>query len=389
MSSPNKDNFDKNAAPQPVADNKVLHPLFGTYTRTESFNVKNTKQGTAQHLHYEAHLDDPVKKTWTVSKIVTDTYTGFDPNRAKTTAAVHLVKNKVNFKEALELLGSLEKDCKTKPQIYDTLYPDAPVMGFAHYRAFAEREGYVYDINGKSHARPNEQALAPGFVYSQTDIDSANAKLQRNADEFDNNGPASKLPNTHFLLDNFTKAANKNDFQTSTNGLRALNILDRFVGYIEQAQQSLDDYCKKYTQMGQGGLIDDAETALGLAESSLRQLRAYGVDTAEYDNFVIQCRVAANVLHAEGLYDLMNKGKGDFNANEALFQNRVKQALDAFKKIETSENAHRTLENMIVQSPAPTVPNAIGEFVTRYRAQRAKFPDASPSAGGTPKTPKP
>ena len=365
----------------------ILHPLFGTYCSTESFSVRNFKGGS-QHQHFEAYLDDPVKKTWTVSKVVTTTQSGFNPYREKNSTTTSLVKGKVNFKEALELLGTNEKDCRDKPLAYDKLYPDAPMMRFVHYKAFAEREGYVYDTNGKPHARPNERVLPLGCTFYQSDVDSANQNNERPAAEFDNNGPASKLPNSHFLLDRFNTAAHKNDYQTSVNGLRALSILDHFVDQIEQTQKHLDEYCEKYSQMGFGGLIDDADTTLRLAESSLKQLRAYGVDTTEYDRFVLQCRVAAYVLHAEGLYDLMNKGKGDYAANEALFQSRVTQALDNFKKIDSSESAHRTLENMIVQTPKPEAPAAIGDFVKQYRRQRAGYGDPAPAAA-PPKPPKP
>lgn len=392
MSGPGKDNIPSDQNPHPVPDNKVLHPLFGTFCMSETFSAKTGKPGVQQHQHFEAHLDDPVKKTWTVSKVVTTIQGGFNPYRQKSTVSTHLVKSKVSFKEAVEQLVALEKDCKDKPALFSTLYPDAPVMGFLHFKAFAEREGYVFDTNGKPHARPNARVLPLGFTYNVEDVDSANSRVLRPEDEFDNNGPASKLPNTHFLLDNFTKAANKDDFQTSLNGQRAMNILDGFVDHIEKANTQLEKYCKDYRLGGQGGLIDDADRSLQLAESSLRQLRAYGVDTTEYDHFVLQCRVAAFVLHAEGLYDLMNRGVGDYNANEALFQLRVRQAIDTFKKFDPSESAHRTLENMIVQTSEPQVPDAIGGFVQKYRVQRGKFSGtgATPAAPATPpKGPKP
>lgn len=388
MTTP-KDDFDKHSRPLPVPDNKVLHPLFGTYTRTETFNTKNMAQGVTQHTHFEAHMDDPVKKTWTVSKVVTDKLGGFNPLKNKTVTNVHLVKAKLNFKETVELLGSLEKGLQDKPKQYEAMFPEAPMMGFAHFRAFAEREGYIFDINGKPHARPHARALPVGFTYTQADVDSANDNVQRPEDEFDNNGPLSRRPNVHFLLENFQRAAEKpDDYQTNLNGLRAMNILDRFADQIEIANEKLQEYSRNYRQMGQGGLIDDAESALRLADSFLRQLRAYGVDTTEYDGFLAQCNVATYVLHAEGLYDLMNKGSGDFNANEALFQSRVRQALDIFQQIDKTPDAKRTLENMIVQASRPQVPDAIGDYVKHYRATRATFPDAG-GAKPAPAAPKP
>ncbi|HYD18044.1 MAG TPA: hypothetical protein VEF76_06170 [Patescibacteria group bacterium] len=376
-----KDDLDPDRHPRPLPDNKVLHPLFGNHCTTETFSLKSHRPGS-HYTHYEAHLDDPVKKTWTVSKVVTVSEDSFNPYKRKNATHTHLVKNKLNFRDAVTLLGSLEKEHKDKPLQYETLYPDAPVLGYIHYKAFAEREGYVYDTKGLPHARPNPRVLPLGCSFHQSDVDSANAHVQRPEDEFDNNGPQSKLPNAHFLLDSFTAAAHRDDYAASLNGVRAINLLDRFVDQIEIAQGHLTEYCDNYAKLGYGGLIDDADTALRLAESLLRQLRAYHVDTSEYDNFLNQCRITTYVLHAEGLYDLMGKGKGDFDANETLFQARVTQALDIFKKIDTSEDGAKTLQNMIVQTPAPTVPAAIGNFVQNYRAERPKY-------GQTPKPPKP
>ena len=382
MTAPPKDNLENH--PQ-LPDNRVLHPLFGNFCTTETFSLK-THVGGSHHTHYEAHLDDPVKKTWTVSKIVTVTEDSFHAWKRKSTTGSQVMKAKLNFRDALKLMGQLEKDHKDKPHNFEKLYPDAPVLGFLHYRAFAEREGYVYDTKDIPHARPNPRVLPLGCNFYQSDIDSANSHVQRHEDEFDNNGPQSKLPNTHFLLDNFTAAAHRDDFQTSLNGTRAMALLDRFVDQVEAAKEHLIEYCEKYAAMGYGGLIDDADNELRLAESTLRQLRAYHVDTTEYDNFLTQCRITTFVLHAEGLFDLMNKGKGDFSANEALFQSRVTQAIDLFKKIDSSEEGAKTLQNMIVQTPAPAVPSAIGAFIDNYRLERPKY--GTPPAAA-PKGPRP
>lgn len=377
MTAPDNHDFDKDAHPKALPDNRVLHPLFGTYCSTETFSEKGQKNGD-RHVHYEAHLDDPVRKTWTVSKIVTDTRTGINPYRPKVTNHVHPVKAKVNFREAAGILADFERDCLARPATFGRLYPDAPAMGFLHFKAFAEREGYVFDTQGKPHARPNLNALPLGCSFYQEDVDSASRHVERPADEFDNNGPASKLPNTHFLFDQFTQAVHRSGYSDSLNGLRALSLLDRFADLVDEAHGHLSEYCEKYSQLGYGGLIDDALGQLDLAESALKQLKAYNVDTTEYDSFLLQCRITCHVLHAEGLYDLMNKGLGDFDANEAAFRKRTAEALAAFSKIDSSEAGHKTLQNMIVQSPEPKVPDAIGHFIRNYRAERKKFGASSP-----------
>lgn len=380
MSGPEpKDSNGNIIPPSAVPDNKVLHPLFGTYTRTETYNVTGQKPGTTYHLHCEAFLDDPVAKTWTVSKVarITEQHS-VNPDIKKTVSHVHKVKPKVSFKEAATALAEFEKQCKEKPHTIKPLFPDAPAMGFTHFKAFAEREGYVFDTQGLPHARPNARALPIGCIFNQEDVDSANKNAARPDDEYNNSGPASRAPGTHFLLEQFTRAAHSQDFNTATSGLRVLNILDRFVEQIEQAHKNMQEYCQKYEQLGQGDLITDAEKTLKMAESSIAQLKAYGVDTTQFASFLQQCQITCHILHAEGLYDLMNKGKGDFDSNEALFKTRVNSALEAYKKIDDSDEGMKLLKNMIVQSPAPSVPATIGKFIDGYKEQRKGYEPRPP-----------
>jgi hypothetical protein len=394
MSEPDKNDFDRNLLPpSAVPDNKVLHPIFGTHCRTETFSTVNAEKKTS-HIHCEAYMDDPVAKTWTVTKVVrVMEQKSFNPYKQKTITHVHHLKSKVSFKEAVKELADFESKCKEKPAHYSPSYPDAPAMGFSHFKAFAEREGYVFDAKGTPHARPAADALPPGFSFAEDDIASSAKNLQRPAEEFDNSGPASKVPNAHFLLDHFTRAAHGDDYTASTNALRVLNLLDRFVEQVDTAHGKLKEYCGKYHELGHGGLIYDAEDLLAKAESSVRQMKAYGVDTEKFENFVLQCKISCYVLHAEGLYALMSEGKGDFDANEKLFKARVNQALEAYKKVDSSEEGMKTLQNMIVQTPEPTVPSAIGHFIDRYKKVRKDFdhakPGEKPAAGGKPKSPKP
>src|SRR5690606_22158829 len=115
------------------------------------------------------------------------------------------------------------------------------------------------------------------------DIESARHNLARPKNEFDNNGPASKAPNTHFLFDQFTRATHNQGLHERFTQLRIMDILDHFADQVKTAHDSLQEYCGHYRELGRGGLISDAEAALKMAGASLRQLRAYGVDTTAFD----------------------------------------------------------------------------------------------------------
>lgn len=371
-----------------IPEHHTLHPIFGIYCRTETATLKAEGTGSF-HVHYEAYMDDPVKKTWTVAKVVNVHEASFYAPKDKNKTTVHRIKEKISFQDAVTLLAQKEAALKKQPH-YTVSLPDAPMMGFIHFKAFAEREGYVFDENAVPRPRPTAEALPAGGTFTQQDIDSAHKNLQRPDNEFDGTGPASKTPHTHFLLDQFNRAAHDMDYDTALSAARMMNLLDRFVEHVEDAHEHMQDYCKNYHQLGQGQHMLDAQDALDAAAATLHQLKAYGVNTEDFSSFLLQCDITCAVLHAEGLYDLMNRGLGDFAQNEQQFKARVDQALEAFKQIDDSDSGMNTLKNMIVQTPAPVVPFAIGHFIKTYRAERPSFgraPEAKKQ--GSQKPPQP
>ena len=377
--------------PLPLANRKNLTPLFGTRCQTQTYGLAAYKRGH-YHIHLEAVLDDPVKKTWAVRKVINVSeprYSMIFGSDTDNKTYVHQLRSGLNFTQALDVMQDFERNCRNRGQDFRVLVPDAPMMGFDHFRAFAEREGYVFDTNGHAHARPAEGTLPAGASFDKRDIDIADTHCQRPANEFDNNGPASKTPNTHFLFDHFTKATHGHNMNERLAQLRVLDILDHFAGHVQTAHDNLKEYCTHYQELGQGGLIYDAEKALKLAGASLRQLKAYGVDTTDFDSFLLQCDITCHVLHAEGLYDLMNNQKGDFEQNELLFKERVNKALDGFRKIDSSARGLQTLQDMIVQTPKPQVPDSMTAFLQNYAAQKEAFRAKNrPGAAQKPNTPK-
>ena len=371
---------DRNA-PLPDTSNgarKILHPLFGSHCASQTYALKAYVRGS-YHVRIDAYMDDPVKRTWSIQKTATITEPSisgwiFGGDKEKTRKEVQKLKSRATFNDVLDEMSKFERQCIRAEEAFALQQPDAAAMGFKHFRAFAEREGYVFDMKGQPHARPHRDVMpASAAPFLQSDIDRADKNLQRPENEFGNNGPASKTPQTHFLFDQFTRAAHLNRMDDKMGELRALDILDRFTSQVRRAHDSLQAYCNKYQELGQGELIDDALDALRLAGASVRQLKAYGVDSSDFESFLLQCKVTCHVLHAEGLYDLMNRGEGDFAQNESLFRQRVDKAIEAFKRIDPSESGLQTLQDMIVQTPKPEVPTSIGAYLRQYDAQLAEW----------------
>src|SRR5690606_31856884 len=97
------------------------------------------------HIHLEAVMDDPVKKTWAVRKIINVSeprYSMVFGSDTDNKTYVHQLRRGLNFTEALDVMQDFERNCRNRGQDFRVLVPDAPMMGFDHFRAFAEREGY-------------------------------------------------------------------------------------------------------------------------------------------------------------------------------------------------------------------------------------------------------
>ena len=364
---------------------KLLSPLFGSHCASQTYGLKSYTRGS-YHIRLDAFMDDPVKKTWTVQKtaVITDAAGSglfFGPVRERTRTQVQKIRTRASFNDVLDDMQRFEKQCQTRQDDYIPQKPDAAGMGFTHYRAFAEREGYVFDAKGHPHARPHKNVLPAcdaGFI--QSDIDRADKNLRRPENEFDNMGPGSKIPQTHFLFDQFTRAAHVHSMEDKMAELRVMDILDRFAQQMQRAHDKLQTYCEKYHELGQGGLIDDALDALRLAGASVRQLIAYGIESTDFESFILQSKITCHVLHAEGLYDLMNRGEGDFAQNEILFRQRVNKAVEYMRRIDDSENTLRSLQDMIVQTPKPQVPASMTHFLKEYQTQRSAWRQAQQDA---------
>ncbi len=381
MSDKDKNHTAKDNNVQPP---RVLHPVFGTHCRTQCYGMKTGDDSKTQHVHFEIYLEDPVKKTWAINKISVTSTQSFFTAKAITRVSTSTVAKKMDFTASIAALSLFEKDCADNPAMFKPLYPAAADMGFTHFKAFAEREGYVFDKSGMPKVRPHALVLPDG-EFDEIDVTSAAKNLQRPDDAFDNNGTANKIPNTLFIFDTFNNVARKTDMADALTEVRIINILDRLASSVEKAHGKLQEYCQKYEELGQGGLISDAETELQIAEVSVRQLKAYGLEMSEFESFVTQCQTLCHVLHAQGLYDLMHKGKGDYDLNEAAFKDRATKAVESHKRIDPSDKGMYHLQEIMVAAP-PEVPNAIRMFLTNYEYQRSEF---TANRASRPKGPRP
>lgn len=349
-----------------------LSPIFGSHCRTQTFSFKPTRYD-GHHIYYEAFMENPVTKMWTVRRIsLID-----DPKNRR--VSTNVVKNGLSFAGAIALLNTQEKDLLKGTQNYEPRQPDAKMMGFIHFRAFAEREGYVFDVAGYPHPRPNPHTIPDSGTFLLADIESADKNIARTLEDFGDAPQTGRMPNTLFVFEAFNRSAAPAGSQANLATMRALDILDRYVQYVTHARDKMAQYCENYAQLGQGTLIADAEKALQLAEACTRQLKPYGVETREFERFILQMQVVCHVLHAQGLHDLMRRSLGDFAQNDAAFKDRLNGALSTYQKLDPTELGALQLKEAVLGISVPVLPTSINSFIDNYNRQRADFNPQQPT----------
>lgn len=374
----------------------ALVPIFGSHCRTESFAFKHPNAGTSQYLHFEMVRENPNDDSWTVQRI---TQTA-NSRTGQSYVSIEKQAARLTFAAAVRELSLAENHLRGRPNGFTPVYPDAAAMGFLHFRAFAEREGYVFDTAGRPWPRPAADALpAPGahVVFDQADITRADANLQRPAGEFGPAAPSRKLPNTLFIFDAFNRNALGKKAEGELAGLRVMNLLDQFVRKIEAMDKALHDYASAHLRPDAQRHINTAEYSLTQARHDLRQIKAYGIDTAAFEKFADECAIVLNVVHAQGLYDQLRRQSGSFDDLEAQFKKRASAALDLYSQLERADagkgtpaqyaQGRQTLQEMMIQGGTPAIPEAIGEFTARYHAQRKAMIDAKKPAPPAPPKP--
>lgn len=381
---------------QPRAPYTLL-PVFGTRCRSQGFAYIHPNAGSDQYVHFVAYREAANQDQWTVQRI---THTG-NSKTGESWVKADTLGQHMGFEDALEMIAQYESYHRGNTQGFRPLFPDIPALGFEHFRAFAEREGYIFDRDGKAHPRPALGIVPEGGEFSAEAIASADKNCQRPAHEFGPAAPSRRLPDTVFLFDAFNRKAIGKKHSSELASLRVLNLMDTFVRHIETFSTHLQSYRADYLKPGGGARISAAELSLVHARNQLRQMQAYGVDTTAFEKLTQECAIIACVAQAQGTYDQLRRQMGNFDELETLFKTRASEALRLYEALEKGNLAkdkdaanrytegYTALQEMMIQGGAPSVPGAIMNFVERYRAERAKMIPSAPTSNTAPKPPAP
>ncbi len=355
-------------------------PLFGTRCRTQGFSHDKARDGVVQHVHVAAIRTAPDTDIWAVQRRTHN----HDPRTGESWVRVDTVRQNASFTDALNTLAEYEAEYRADPA-YAPLFPAAEGMGYDHYRAFAEREGYVFDRTGKAHARPAPAELPADAEFDDTAIASADTHLKRTAADFGSAATPRRLPDVLFLFDAFNHKAIGKKHNNEMAALRVLHLMDTFVQHIESYAAHLGAYCADHLRAGAHNHLALAGNSLIQARLQLRQMGGYGVDVTAFEKMTMECDIIVAVVHAQGTYDMLRRQHGNFEELETVFKNRAAEAMRLYRQLDKTETGlnkdsllqyaegYTALQEMMIQGGAPAAPAGIRHFIARYKDQRTRM----------------
>lgn len=348
----------------------ILKPLFGGYCRTNAFRDRGDAQ---RHVWLEATPNDGQGDKWTVSMVCVYTSPGQNRDQPNRSQSVSLKKD-VDFMTALKHLATFEEDRKRRCHHFDMLTNIPFHKGqnpFDHYIAFAEREGYIFDIHGMPYSRTSPMATPVDGTFNPADIERADNRCLRESRDFILPAHVSSpLQRSNYFLDSFKKAARKRSYDETMEHLQAVSIMDKFIMHIEKSAQHLSSYTNNYEQESSEIHYKTAIEEIDRACLSLRQLNQYERDIKAFNDFVDEYRVTCKVLYAQGIFDNICNDRGDRDKNIQTLQRCERDIVGDLKNLNSDADTIETIRNMITQGDKPVLPYAVSHFIEQYKEKR-------------------
>lgn len=366
-------------------------PIFGTYCRTCAYTPNELAQNTAsddphKHITYlEAYEDDPITGTWLVNrvekKLVEKEIKG--EKRLLMGTKTRAQASKLTFANALKQLADYES-MHDDPISKHTRVGETPEeLGSSHFYHFGVREGFIFDVNGRMHTRPNEHALPADALFDDTELDKANAIWRETKSQ--RQGPAP-IPLAHdsLLSEIFIRAASKGNLDDARVNNEALVVLDKFYEELNDVNSNLQSYVDNFRELGQSHYIENAMEGIERAADQLDELKPLNIDPSGFNHFLQYLNVYTFVTHAQALYTLNNEKifrntreyseKVQIKENNKSMDRSIKEATKIAYKLGATNEEGQMLKASV--QTTPSVPQSLTNYISSYKERRSTWKDA-------------
>lgn len=272
-------------------DTKTLTARHGTYFRTATFEQRPLHQEDGSYAeefawkeYHEAYQNQDGDRLWTINKVKIEKDNGQIIIKGRPQAENH------TFMQALESLAQFETFQKSQ-------YPDQDpaeeirTLGLKHFKAFAEREGILWDKRETPHILPHPEAIPPG-AFKPEDIEAARKAAQKTAEL-----PAP--PQGDILAEIFNAAATTGNLDLALDGLIRESIIDKFHGQLSSFRTNFSYLISDYRQEEY-----NANNISNLTQLTKRSSKIIYCITTEYKGYDRYSKVKKARRHGFALYDL-------------------------------------------------------------------------------------
>lgn len=361
---------------------------YGKYCRTRTLH----EDDMLGDIYLEGHQLADGK--WIVNRVTAVEIEDKDnPGQTETARDVRRIAMNIGMLHAIAQLSGFEHG-QPNPNVA-FVGETAEELGNTHFMAFAEREGFVFDINKRPHDTIDGQAVDSGR-FRDADLDRAALRAKQAANEHPElaDGSASQyktrdkkaeggglvIPDAS-LGDVFAQNAGRVDIDRTLDNMKDIGILDDFVKYLGEFRRNLSycmrspfDYHEKYGELWntRTAYIDLAFKALGKAEKKLSEYNTaeHRDEYADLSKFTEKARFAAYVAYAQALYADMGSTAGDNRKHLKKMKWTLKKARSVNSSNGDAFMEPNLIDQVAVVDERPETPKMIGEFISNYNAWR-------------------
>ena len=351
-------------------------PLFGTYCRSIGFKQKDMPDGAYDYL--EMFQDNERDDIWCIQRI------SVMPVLNDKLIDGRITRNDLTFKKALYKLVEFEISGHAE-EVMEPAGETLEELGFKHFIAFSEREGYYYSNYNKKIYERSEGSDNPinGKAF-ESDIKRAN-ECWNTANKDMQPAPSPMMAAKNKMLSElFRRASSKANLEDVLKSKDTIEAVDGFVLVIERSLKDLNEYIDVYQELGKGEYIIDALKRLDMASEQLKPIRKHGLDTKEFEHFVDLCKVTCHVINCQALFDIIDKelyshydGAGS-NADQKKrntndLKEKLQEAKKLYKKIGGTTEELQILEASVVQGGKPKIPDTYTNFLKNYKKRKREL----------------
>lgn len=283
------------------ARNNTFSPVFGDYCQTRAFTSQPMGFDVTQTM--QAYCSDPVLGLWSASLIKTSVIDGVKVTEA---FPVEGLQSTADFCAVIDKLAQFEVMMSDPEYGYTSDKKEIQALGYAHYKAFAEREGFLFDELDIPRLRPHAMVLPEGR-FTATSIEAA-------ARHFDGRsfGKGFKtLVEQGLLGDTFNRTGTdvKIAIKDIEGLVKQLDYEERYVHLLSKIQANITEYVRAYSRGGKGSLLRDAlemvdgsraSNGLSTYADELKGIKYSGASALE--NFNTELKISILMIHARALY---------------------------------------------------------------------------------------